>query len=369
MPPIIPLQVIASILPYETLSVRELLACILPPYVPHTRFMRVEKYLSTQVPNSDNTNEIVALHPPPLDFIKALLNSLATRPEIQSILCPHSPASGAQRYPLWTVTYWNDLSSVKETQSTWQSTLACLDDRMLQTDIQEQENEHQLLWRSLETALGLSSTGSITTGNGVAVATQCLAGFFTTEWLSDEHESMMLDLLREDVKKEESTDVVIETVWFIGLLMRAHADQENYGKNGYLWLVERGEDTSHHGARLVTIANKNGNHWVALIIDFGNRAIWYGDSVGNPIPQQWAAAVDWWTSHHTNHNFHHFHMPIAFQDLHIDWFHCGVFAWNAISCFLFPSKYALLSPHQAASERLRVFLRLVKLEVSEKCWS
>jgi hypothetical protein len=95
---------------------------------------------------------------------------------------------------------------------------------MLQTDIQEQEYEHQLLQESLETTLGLSSTGSITTGNGVAVATWRLAGFFTTEWLSDEHESMMLDLLREDVKKEESTDVVVETVWFIGLLMRAHAD-------------------------------------------------------------------------------------------------------------------------------------------------
>ncbi|KAF8233299.1 hypothetical protein L208DRAFT_1267340 [Tricholoma matsutake] len=60
--------------------------------------------------------------------------------------------------------------------------------------------------------LGLLLTGTITTQRGIAVATWCLAGFCTTEWLSDEHENMMLHLLQEDVKKEKSTHVVIETV-------------------------------------------------------------------------------------------------------------------------------------------------------------
>jgi len=198
---------------------------------PHAIYVG-QKYLSSQLPNSDNMNEIVTLHPPSLDFIKALLDSLATRPEIQSILCPYLPESGAKWYPLWMVTYWNGLSSVKEMQSTWQSTLACLEDRMLQMNIQEQEYEHQLcqqlLQQSLNTALGLSSTGTITVGNSIAVASQHLAGFCTTEWLSDEHKSMMLHLLQEDVKKEKSTNVVIETIWFIGLLLRVHADQENH---------------------------------------------------------------------------------------------------------------------------------------------
>ena len=94
--------------------------------------------------------------------------------------------------------------------------------------------------------------------------------------------------------------------------MRVHADQENYHKNGYLWLIERGENASNCGVQLATIANKNGNYWVALIIDFQSQIIWYDDSVGNPILQQWVAAIDWWTSRHTNHNFCHFHLPIAF---------------------------------------------------------
>jgi len=50
---------------------------------------------------------------------------------------------------------------------------------------------------------------------------------------------------------------------------------------------------------LITIANINKNHWVAIIVDFQASKIWYGDSMAGAINEDIECNLTWWIYHHT----------------------------------------------------------------------
>ena len=102
------------------------------------------------------------------------------------------------------------------------------------------------------------------------IETHILSAFFTTEWLSNDHEGLMLELLKIDLRNAGQYDIFVEHTAFMLLLTAACADQKNYALDRhYAWLRKRGEDlATGRKSLLATIINKNGNHWVGMVINF-----------------------------------------------------------------------------------------------------
>lgn len=106
---------------------------------------------------------------------------------------------------------------------------------------------------------------------------------------------------------------------------------------------------------LAMIANIGNSHWIALVIDFKNSRILYGDSMGGTIDEGINDALTWWIGHHTGKDFVQSYLPITRQQ---DGYSCGILAWFALAVFLLPESYSLPEARVVADERLRMFLRV-----------
>ncbi|KAF8219178.1 hypothetical protein L208DRAFT_1342484, partial [Tricholoma matsutake] len=103
-------------------------------------------------------------------------------------------------------------------------------------------------------------------------------------------------------------------------------------------------------------ANLGGDHWVALILDFQQELIWYGDSLGNVISEEWRKMLDWWTHLHMGRQFDHEPLPITHQQ---DSFSCGLLAWNVLAVFLFKDRSTLINAGNVAEECLKLLLWVI----------
>lgn len=170
----------------------------------------------------------------------------------------------------------------------------------------------------------------------------------------------MLDLLRRDITREGlSQSVEVESIWFIPKLKAGYSDQERYiSHRSYRWIRGQGQALGT-GARkqLVLIGNVGENHWIALVLDFAQGTIFYGDSLGKKISDNLRELLDWWTHLHTGHHFDYRDLPITHQQ---DDYSCGLLAWNALVAFLLKGRDTLVNPSCVAQERLRVLLHVAE---------
>jgi hypothetical protein len=189
---------------------------------------------------------------------------------------------------------------------------------------------------------------------------QQLSAYLTREWLTDEHELLMLDVLKSDLLANNCTNHFIEDPAFTTLLEVAYKNQEDYTtSNGYQWIRTRGEELASGQKRyLATIVNQHGTHWTAVVIDFVQHEILYGDSYQNTMDSKLRSILDWWVQEHSDRLFAHHLLPITRQQ---DDFSCGVLAWDAICCYLLPGPCRpLMDPRHPMIERAKMFLELTK---------
>lgn len=185
-----------------------------------------------------------------------------------------------------------------------------------------------------------------------------LSIYFTADWLTDDHKLVMLSALKEDLvvvgKADES---FIENTAFMVLLGNAFKDQHNYTGKSYEWLRKRGDALINGEKRyLSTIGNRGGVHWVAIILDFDQKSLFYGDSLGTNISADHHKIINWWTEYHASVQFTLHTLPTAQQ---LDSFSCGIFAWDALRLFYSLEK-SLMDPRYPFECRAKVFLRLMK---------
>ncbi|KAF8238064.1 hypothetical protein L208DRAFT_1155032, partial [Tricholoma matsutake] len=196
-------------------------------------------------------------------------------------------------------------------------------------------------------------------GFSAKVGTHYLVTYAMHDWLTDEHETQMLDLLRWEVLRERMGDrVEIESIFFLEKLKDAFHNQKDYTTGvQHRWVRGEGQALGTSAQeQLVLLANVRGDHWVALILDFQQDVIWYGDSLGNVISEEWCEMLDWWTHLHMGRQFDHEPLPITRQQ---DGFSCGLLAWNALAVFLFKDKYTLINAGNVAEERLKLLLQVI----------
>ena len=247
--------------------------------------------------------------------------------------------------------FWIRVVAIRDVQTCWQYAVNNLQARI--------DRKNSPLLQAAILSLSYTPWLEDVPLNGV-VSVQKLSAFLTTEWLADEHELLMLDLLKKDLEEENQGYIFVENTAFSLLLKAAMADQQNYPKNKhYEWLREKGEALANgEKTHLATIVNIDGSHWVSVVINSKNKQIYYGDSFRRTIPNDLKKVFNWWLGYHmSNTPFSYEPLPVSTQS---DTFSCGILCWDGLRSFLLNSKPGLINPTQALDERVRIFLRLVK---------
>jgi hypothetical protein len=107
---------------------------------------------------------------------------------------------------------------------------------------------------------------------------------------------------------------------------------------------------------LATVANVDGNHWIALMVDFQKKKVYYGNSLEHTINKEIRAAYDWWLSMHNEDMFEWAQMEITRQQ---DSYSCGLFAVNALAHALDPRQFNLMDPEAVDAERINILYRVI----------
>jgi hypothetical protein len=180
-------------LPDGRMSVLAFLTITLPNIITTNRVMQPDKYISSLPPNSKDIDEMLMLEIPAPDIVYAL-QRLIGKPgqRVASILCPHAPTAGGRHYPLTVVLCWARLLEIRGIQSKWKDAIDSLQRRMVQ-------DPGSVLVRDSFQALSYLSWSGYIQGLESNIETHILSAFFTTEWLSDDHEELMLELLKIDL--------------------------------------------------------------------------------------------------------------------------------------------------------------------------
>ena len=287
--------------------------------------------------------------PPP--NILGALQDLIKDPTVKSIQCPHEPGAGGKRFPTATVLYWTWVVAIREVQTCWQLAVNNLQARIDKKNL----DLLQATVRSLSYTPWLENVPL-----NEVVSTQKLSTFLMTEWLADEHELLMLDLLKRDLEEEGQGNIFVENTAFSLLLKAVKADQQNYPiKKHYQWLREKGEALAGgQKTHLATIVNIDDSHWVAVIINSQNKQIYFGDSFRRTIPNDLKQVFNWWLGYHMScAPFSYQPLPVSTQS---DTYSCGILCWDGLRSFLLKSKPELIDPTQALDEHIQIFLHLVK---------
>jgi hypothetical protein len=346
------LPALEQYLPDKRLTILTFLAFELPAATPAAPgFVRRELFVSKLPPNSENFHEISSLRTPPANIVRSL-EDLVKNPSINSIQCPHEASADGKHFPISTVLYWARVIAIREIQTRWRHAVDRLQAKM------DEDVDSVLLKAAFQALSYVPWSGHVPLNNVVHI--HHLSAFFTTEWLTDKHELLMLDLLKEDLQQEGQYNILVENTAFSLLLKATNSDQQFYPtKKHYKWLRDKGEALKKgEYTHLATIVNINEVHWVAVIIDTQNRQILYGDPLRNTIPNDLKRVLDWWLGYHMeNAHFPYQLLPVSKQS---DSFSCGVLSYDALRSFLLKNKLELIDPIHVHNERIRIFLRLIK---------
>jgi len=358
--PPIPPEIKDQLLPDPALSVSQLLQYQLPAVWqgPPNEQTSVESYLTNLPVNVTSLNAIKSI-PIPSKFITTKLERHSRLASSTSIRCTHIhfPSAPEKRVPTWVVTYWIEAGQILRLKKKWLDAESSLQKR--RTHKNRTKETAGLISCIYEKLSSIQWSGNMH-GFSASVPIHHLTSFLSQEWLSDHHETQMLDLLRLEINRKQAGSVQIGNVFFTTHLKEIHKNASTYtASKEYEWLCRMGQEfaTGIYDT-YATISNINQNHWIALIIDFRSSIIYYGDSIGGIINDDLEAALTWWTNYHTGNWFPTKTLPITRQR---DGHSCGILAWNAIASFLQPETYPLMDSDVGimADERLRMFLKIV----------
>ncbi|KAF5384182.1 hypothetical protein D9615_003148 [Tricholomella constricta] len=316
----------------------------------------VRAFWSTDPPNIECTLAILEDLPIPSPaVIMALENDDLARQQL-SIIYAHILDSPSARFPLWILMYWKEVSNLRiHVRTPW-------------NDAQLHILEKRKLWRSPESRklcdaaeramLTLPWAGH-TFGLTEKEPTVKLSWYLSQRWLSTTHANQCLDILRGDLScsVNDLDQEIVSPTFFTRLRVLFRTRQRvPYGNNPGcrdLWATGSdlaiGDRTSIGG-----IANVNGDHWVAVIVDMTRLRILYGDSLGGRDAEL-LDAISWWIKLHTRQTLDHSDLRIAPQK---DTYNCLIFASNALGHHYLSLPLLSGTPNDANAKRLVIFKRI-----------
>ena len=346
----IPVAVLQHIFPSQTLSIFDFISFKSPSPIPVPQLEAGDIYLSDAEPNvsDDEIHPLLFMTPPPPSIIQDLISCLhSVSPSTGRSVAHNVSSAKIKRYPLWVLTYWTEKNHVRGQKQQWTQA-----QKTLQKLHQQGGNIRALVDDVYVTLKHLPWSGSIEVfGEGHDIG--YLHTYATAQWLKSNHENEMLDLLEEDISERPGT--MIRPTDFIPSLLSVFRRRHGL-KTSFVPLKPIAEAFISGGYQhLATIMNCKDIHWVALVIDFRQKTLWHGDSLGWPMEKEVMEALRWWLTKLTSE-------PLVYRKLEIthqrDSFSCGLLAWNALAHFFQPANHPLIDPLNVAAARLRVLVRL-----------
>lgn len=189
--------------------------------------MHVKKFYSELPPTTEDASQVANLAVPPESIVEALCELIRNKAvTVKSIICQHDTLAGGQRYPIHLVFYWKEVMHQYKIQERWQKAV---------TNLCCNINNNPIFAQANSILLHLPWTGNLT-GFTNTIDIHQLSAFLTDEWLTDNHELMMLDILKQDLATASCTDnVFIENTAFSSLLTTACHNQQEYNSS---WAYE-----------------------------------------------------------------------------------------------------------------------------------
>jgi hypothetical protein len=348
----IPPDVLQQCLPSQNLNILDFIAFNLPSVASAKTIKGI--YISTEQATacSDEIGMLLSMPVPSLPSVKDLVLCLRSAlPTAQSVAVENRLSKTVKHFPLWIITYWNEINHIAKHKQQWLQADKTL--QQLHTGGEGMQEVVDAVYEMLNDLSWFGSMQGFTEGDDIIH----LHRFIGTKWLGTVQEDQMLDLLRLDISRHspDLTGYTVQATDFIPSLIQAFRRRKVSHR---VPLHVLGESLATGVKKCVgTIMNCQGTHWAAVVLDFGSHTIWHGDSLGWKMEKTAREAAEWWIRAHTSVPFTHKKLPIAHQD---DQFSCGLFAWNALAHYYFPAQNPLLdlSESHIAGARLRVLLRI-----------
>lgn len=351
----IPKELERALLPAETFTVNQLLEFHLPVQQMSTVFTQPDQYLSSDPINCSQFNAADILTPP-TSVIEMLSHAIPTMDKIQSIQCPHTHTHSGKRYPLWLLTFWSELTHVRFIKERWNQAVQYL--AKPDTDLTNSGLPIEKAKKVCQKILALPWNARISGFEDQDQLFQ-LHTFCSRDWLSSIHINLILDLLKNDLELTADTLTSIQHTYHAQQVLAAYY----YGNETYLASKSYRTIRTHAqelatGVQniLGTVANVDGNHWIALMVDFRKRKVYYGNSLGGTIHEGLRVAYDWWFSMHNEKAFEWVPMKITKQR---DRYSCGLLAVNALAHILDPKQFDLMDAKAVDAERINILSRII----------
>jgi Ulp1 family protease len=256
---------------------------------------------------------------------------------------------------MWILSYWVEVARIRPLKVKWEGAEENLQAWKISKSCTDKT---RVLILQVHNELACLSWSGDIKGSFATISTDHLSTYLTKKWLSDEHENQLLYLLRQQVWRKRGEDGIdVTDTYFIKKLTEIYREKDEYAtRPGYAWIRKKGQDLAT-GVQdmLITIANVKDNHWVAVVLDFKESNIRYGDSMGGTIDGDLKVVLTWWIHHHTGEFFTTSYLPITRQQ---DSHSCGILAWNSLVVHLFPMENPLADVQAVADERLKAFLQI-----------
>ena len=209
--------------------------------------------------------------------------------------------------------------------------------------------------------------------NGANCSVHDMVSVLSNSWLSDYHIDSVLTKISQHYfyhyGAEASSCHTFLPVFDIGAIVSAykscgyHGHAEDKGK--HLLEVENSIILGHiHSVAGVLHLH---NHWTSLVVTFRPPRIFYGDSLGKPMPSDKASSFRQWISHMSSWSGYKVQeSDISIYPLEIvsqqDSNSCGLLALNAISHYYLQQNSPLLQADALSLARYRMEIALELLQ-------
>ena len=357
----IPPEFHSSLLPALDLTVLQLVQFRLPFALLSFPVTTTEDFFTDHFPESPvDIAAIRDIPSPPLSVVQALqkdLKKISTQQ--RSIRCIHVPSASEKTYPLWIVSYWEEMFTIRQARNMW---MVAEDDLRKKSQMWKAKGKSESL-RIIDQCLAALSVLRWSDklrgfSSNSEEDLESLALYTSDKWLHGAHANQMLDLLQRHLQRSGKNHIDLGSSYFYAKISQGSEDIEKYStEDSFRFYRHIGNDLET-GIRdqFGFLANLDRNHWIAVVFDFRKREIWFGDSLGGVATASVRRILNWWTQFHSGEAFTFQQLPITIQR---DSFSCCLLAWDALRVFFLDSEETLLPSQDVAEGRLKVLLQVI----------